>query len=150
MKVRTLGVLILVCSCALLANSQARAVKLAKFAVDGKDVQAESKLFFQIDGKDIELVRKGNSFVVPADMERHETVDVRFVSGKYELNFEAVPVTQLENDWTFGVDTNPYEEENSSIETPPDPPGVELVAIHYLQFVAKDGSSTRQITKVYK
>lgn len=148
MKLKTLAIILICLGCALVANAQTRTVKVAKFEVDGKEIKGDFKLFFEVDSKSVELTKNGNSFVVPAEIQG-DVVDVRFVAGTYELNFEAVPVSKFSADWTFGVDTNPYDEANLSIETPPDPPGVELATIQYLKFDPKQGPSTRQITKTF-
>ncbi len=153
MKIRTLSIVLLAGCCVLLANSakaQARSVKILKFEVDGKEVRKGFKVLLYIGGKTIEPARTGNSFVVPPEVQGHENIGVRFLSGKYDLLFDSVHVSKFNTDWIIGIDNKPFDAENISSEEP-DPPGRQLLVIHYMSFVPKDGGDgTRMIVKVYK
>ncbi len=152
MKIKTLSILLLA-GCSLLANSvmaQTRSLKILRFEVDGKEVHKDFKLLLYVNGKAIELVRTGNSFAVPTELQGCESVDVRFVSGKHDLFFNAVHISKFDTDWIIGIDNKPFDAENLSSEEA-DPPGRKLLVIHYINFVPKTGGDgTRMVIKIYK
>lgn len=150
---RTISILLLTGCCVLLVNSakaQTSAVKILRFEVDGKEVHKDFRILLYVNGKTIEPVRTGNSFAVPTELQGCENVGVRFLSGKYDLLFDAVHISKFSTDWIVGVDKKPFDEQNTASEVS-EPPGRELLVIHYISFVPKDGGDgTRMIVKLYK
>lgn len=130
-------------------NAQSRCVKVA-FEVDGKAVDQEFKILLYVDNKVIEPTRVGKSFIVPPELKDHEKVNVRFLSGKYDLSFDPVYAPKFETDWVVGIDNAPFDSENIASENP-DPKRKRLLVIWYIDFVPKDkGDGTRLVVKVYK
>lgn len=100
------------------------------FEVDAKQTKEKFKVLLYVDKAVIEPEMCGNSFTVPLGIQGHEFVGVRFVSDKYDLYFDEVPVNSFKSDWEIGVDYKPFEKENINPER-----SYEKVAyIYYMKF----------------
>ena len=130
-------------------TAQTHVVKIRRFEVDGKALHKPFKILLYVDGRVIKPARIGNRFVVPSEIEHHKTVDVRFISEKYNLFFQSVDNSKFGTDWIVGVDNKPFDEENIASEDP-DPQRQALVGIYYLEFLSKKGLDTRMVVKTYK
>jgi hypothetical protein len=130
-------------------SAQSQCVNV-KFEVDGKEVDQKFRVLLYVDNRVIGPTVVGKSFIVPPELKDQEKVNVRFLSGEYDLFFESVYLTKFNTDWVVGVDTPPFDNENITSENP-DPPGKTLSVIWYIDFVPKDkGDGTRVVVKVYK
>jgi hypothetical protein len=148
-KIKTLA--LVVCALAFVGSvsAQSQCVRI-KFEVDGKQVDQKFRVLLSVDNKVIEPTVVGKSFIVPPELKDQEKVNVRFLSGQYDLSFESVYLTKFNTDWIVGIDTPPFDSENIASENP-DPPGKTLSVIWYIDFVPKDkGDGTRVVVKVYK
>jgi hypothetical protein len=152
MRIKKLFALVLVCCSVMLVNpvkAQTDCVKV-KFEVDGKDVNQKFKIILYVNNEVIEPPVSANGFTVPPEIKSSEKVNVRFLSGEYDLLFESVYVPKFKTDWTIGIDKPPFDKENIASENP-DPPNKELLIIYYIDFVPKNkGDGTRMVVKVYK
>lgn len=149
-----LTVLRLIC-CALIIVSPTKAQSAAsadgvkvKFEVDGDEVKQKFKVMLYANDQVIEPVVTRNKFTVPPEIKNNERVNVRFLSGKYDLFFNSIHVSAFETAWIVGVDNKPFDKENTASEEP-DPPDKELSGIYYLHFVSKSGLDTRTVVKLY-
>src|SRR5438128_1712190 len=82
-------------------SAQNHCVKV-KFEVDGKEVDQKFRVLLYFDNKILEPTVVGNSFISPAELKDQEKVNVRFLSGGYDLSFESVYVTKFNTDWVVG------------------------------------------------
>lgn len=148
-KIKALALAVCVLALVGSVSAQSQCVRI-KFEVDGKEVDQKFRVLLYVDNKVMEPTVVGKSFVVPPELKGQEKVNVRFLSGEYDLFFESVYLTKFNTDWVVGVDTPPFDNENIASENP-DPPGKTLSVIWYIDFVPKDkGDGTRVVVKVYK
>jgi len=129
------------------SRAQTEFVQILRFEIDGVRNDQRFKVLFQVGKKVIEPLRFENGFVVPAGLEGLDKVDIRFVSGKYDLLFESVHASAFVTDWIIGVDTKPFDKDN--LERSP-PAGKKLALVYYIQFVPKNGEDTKMTVRVYK
>lgn len=120
-----------------------------KFEVDGREVKQKFKIMLYVNNQVIEPMVSENGFTTLPEIRSSEKVNVRFVSGEYNLFFDSVDISAFDTDWIVGVDNKPFDKENTASEEP-DPPGKELLGIYYIHFVSKKGLDTRMVVKVYK
>jgi hypothetical protein len=144
MKVKLLISITLAC-CALLfsntANAQTDPIKV-QFEVDGKEVHQSFRIEISLNGLVLKPKIEKGSFLFPPELLSQEKVNLRFISGKYDLSFENIPVKNFSGGLTFGVDNKPFEEEN----LPSEPlPNKKLALIYYISF-----GTVELITHVYK
>lgn len=151
MQVRKLTVLILTC-CSLMLGVPVKAgpkwVKV-KFEVDGAALNEQFKVIIYAKELKLEPDVVGSTLAVPPELKDYETVDVRFLCGKYDLFFEDIHTAAFDADWIVGVDNKPFDKENTDSEEPI-PPGKELLGIYYIHFVSRKGLDTRVVFRVYK
>jgi hypothetical protein len=148
-RIKALALVVCVLALVGSVSAQSQCVRI-KFEVDGKEVNQKFRVLLYVDNKVIEPTVVGKSFVVPPELKDQEKVNVRFLSGKYDLSFQSVYVSKFKTDWVVGVDNPPFDNENIASENP-DPPGKTLSVIWYIDFVPKDkGDGTRVVVKVYK
>ena len=148
-KIKALALVVCVLAFVGSVSAQNQCVRI-KFEVDGKEVDQKFRVLLSVDSRVIEPTVVGKSFIVPPELKDQEKVNVRFLSGKYDLSFESVYVTKFKTDWVVGVDNPPFDNENIASENP-DPPGKTVSVIWYIDFVPKDKSDgTRVVVKVYK
>ena len=148
-EVRALALMVFVLTVLTSVNAQNRCVAV-KFEVDSKEADQPFKVLLYVDNKVIEPTVAGKSFIVPPELKGQEKVNVRFLSGDYDLFFQSVYMSKFNTDWVVGIDNPPFDNENIASETP-DPPGKTLSVIWYIEFVPKDrGDGTRVVVKVYK
>lgn len=148
MRFRELTALILVCCSVMLTNptnAQTNCVKV-KFEVDGKEVKQKFKILLYVNNEVIEPLMSENGFTVPPEIRHSEKVNVRFLSGEYNLFFESVYLPKFKTDWIVGIDRKPFDKEN----LPQSQPDKELLGIYYITFVPKDGLETRIVVEEYK
>src|SRR5512138_3294317 len=84
-------------------NGQSRSVKF-RFEVDGRPIKSQPKIVFYAGDEKLAAVISGDSFIFPFQLQKQEKVDVRFISGKYDLLFESVYISKFEGEWVIGVD----------------------------------------------
>lgn len=153
MRIRKLSILLMVCFCVTPLSSvqaQARAVKILKLEVNGKEVHKDFKVLLYVNGREIEPVREGEGFLVPAELQSCDSVGVRFIWGNHDLIFDSVNVSKFNTDWIVGVNTKLLDERNTVLGVPASL-SKELVMIYYISFVPRDGGDETQVTvKVYK
>ncbi|HEX8560408.1 MAG TPA: hypothetical protein VF668_20100 [Pyrinomonadaceae bacterium] len=148
---RKLTFLMLACCSATMvrpAGAQTDLVKV-KFEVDGDEVRQKFKVLLYLDDKVIEPAVSEGGFIAPPEVRSDERVNVRFLSGGYELFFNSVHAAAFGTDWVVGVDNKPFDRENTASEEP-DPAGKELSRIYYITFASKKGLDTRTVVKVYR
>ena len=148
MGIRNLIILMLACCSVIFTNSvkaQTDCVKI-KFEVDGKEVKQKFKIILYDNNKAIEPLVSENGFTVPLEIRNSEKVNVRFLSGEYDLFFESVYLPKFKTDWVVGIDRKPFDKDN----LPQSQPEKELLLIYYINFVPKDGDGTRMLVEVYK
>lgn len=140
-----------VCLLALVGSVSAQSQSVTiKFEVDGKEVDQKFRVLLYFDNKVIEPTVVEKSFIVPPELKDQEKVNVRLLSGEYDLSFESVYLTKFKTDWVVGIDNPPFDDENIASEQR-NPPGKTLSVIWYIDFVPKDkGDGTRVVVKVYK
>jgi hypothetical protein len=140
----------LICAAAIPVNpatTQSDRVKV-KFEVDGNEIKQKFKVMLYVDDQVIEPVMSRNRFMVPPEIKNNEWVNVRFLSGGYDLYFGAIHVSAFETAWIVGVDNKPFDKENTASEEP-EPVDKKLSNIYYIHFVSKSGLDTRTVVKVY-
>ena|SRR4028118_32835 len=143
MRFKIISVLFAVaCFPLLFSEVQARTYPVeAKFEVDGKESKQRFRVVLYADGAPVEpTVTDDGQFYVPTLSV--EKVDVRFISGKYDLLYEDVYLKKLRGNLVFGV------EENVSAEDAGCEPGKKLLAAYSLEFHPEDAEGTAMIVKV--
>ncbi|GIU81252.1 MAG: hypothetical protein D6687_09760 [Acidobacteria bacterium] len=131
MKVYLLNVVLLAFCFALFADKSTAQNRVKfSFEVDAKPTKEKFKVLLYVDGAIIEPEMCDSSFIVPLEIQRHEFVSVRFVSDKYDLYFDEVPVNSFKSDWEIGVDYKPFETENIN----PERSYEKVTYIYYLKF----------------
>lgn len=101
-----------------------------EFKVDTEPVEEKFKVILYADGGIIEPEIIDNSFIVPLEIQQQKFVDVRFVSEKYDLYFQEVPISAFKSKWEIGVDYKPFEEENINSERSYE----DVDCIYYMKF----------------
>ena len=143
MRAKLLISIILTC-CALLfvetAKAQTNPIKV-HFRVDGEEVHQPSRIEISLNGLVLKPKVENESFIFPPEFWNEEKIALRFISGKYDLDFENIPLKKF-NEIDIGVDNKPFEEENLPSEPIPDK---ELVFIYYISM-----GTGQLITHVYK
>ena len=120
--------------------AQNDAVKV-NFEVDDKEVNQSFKLMLSVPGSPVfEPVISKKSFVFPPELRNSTWVQVRFVSGEYDLEYQDVHISKFDGEMIFGVDNAPFDDERVG-----DQPTRELILIYYL-----DTGSVCQTVFVYK
>jgi hypothetical protein len=93
------------CCGATLAQGQSTTVK-AKFQIDDKETKKKFRIILYANGVATEpSVSTDGSFGLPAL--NTERVDVRLISGKYNLLYEGIYLNKLQGPLTFQVFTSP-------------------------------------------
>lgn len=132
MRANLLFSIVLAC-CALAfgetANAQTDQIKV-RFRVDGKEVHHPFRIEISLNGFVLKPKVENGSFPYPAELLNDEKVDLRFISGKYDLDFENVPLKKF-HDIVISVDNRPFAEENLSSDPPPDKELVFIYSISY-------------------
>ena len=141
---------ILVIGCAFLfsiaANAQTDSIKV-KFEIDGKESHQPFRILLSANGASFEPPIIDNSFTFPPELRSHEKVGVRFICGKYDLNYGEVNLSKFSGEMIFGIDKKPFAEENLPTEPPPDK---ELVGIYYIRFEPDKGAATMLVVHEYR
>jgi hypothetical protein len=128
-------------------KAQTECVKI-KFEIDGKEVVGEKfKVLIDADGQTIEPKLLENGFVVPPEVSNWQKIELRFVSGEYELLFSPLTKYHFDSEWIIGVNNPPFKEQD---ETSASQEGKELKLIYYIEFHPKKGAATSWVTRVYK
>jgi hypothetical protein len=134
--------LILVGISVFAAGSQSALVK-AKFEIDGKESKDKFRIVLYADGVATEpTLSDDGSFSVPALTV--QKVDVRLLSGQYNLLYENVYLTKLRGTLTFGV------KEHLSTEDSHCKRGQELMSSYSLNFEPDDAEGTGMVVEVCK
>jgi len=115
----------------------------AKFQIDGKESKAKFRILLYADGVATEpTISDDGYFSVPPLNVR--TVDVRFISGKYNLVYEDVYSGKLRGTLTFGV------KKHLSTKDSHCKGGQKLVSSHSLEFEPPDTIGTEMVVEVCK
>ncbi len=102
--------------------AQEKRVKVVRIEVDGQEVKTKFKVDIisgEKKGKVYNAKIDGSSFIVPAEVVG-KNVGVIFRFKNYAATFFFVSPPNFDNDWTVGVDTKPFAEENVASSDPPD------------------------------
>ena len=126
-------------------SAQSKPVKF-RFEVDGLPMKGRPKIVLYAADQKVEAAISGNSFVFPSALEKYEKVNVRFISGKYNLLFESVYLSKFEGEWVIGVDKEPFDKDNTASAQP----GRQIREIHYITFSPLQGDGTRMVVISYK
>ncbi len=119
------------------------------FEVDGKELKQPMKILLSVEGSiEFEPAISDGGFIFPPELKNYERVRLRFISGEYDLNFGDVYISKFSGKIIFGVDKEPFDEENVAGQRPPD--GKELVGIYYIIFRPEQGLATREDIYVYR
>ena len=114
-----------------------------EFWVDDKKSEQSFKVFLSVEGGAVFQPKISNkSFELPLELQNAEYIQLRFVSGKYDLNYGDVHISKFDGEMIFGIDNPPFDEEFS--EDSSEVKG-ELVLLYYL----KTGR-VQQVTRIYK
>jgi hypothetical protein len=125
--------------------SPTKAVRILQFEVDGSRIERKFKIVLYVGKQAIEPTMRENRFVVPPSLRDHESVGVRFLSGKYNLFFDQVAVSSFDVDWIVGIDHKPFKQEYVEPEQVD-----KLKLLYYISFVPKDADGARLVVKVPK
>jgi hypothetical protein len=139
-----LVILGVVASLAITVSAQSKSVRF-KIEVDGKPIKSETKIILYFGDEKIEPITSGNSFLLPPQLQKYERVNVRFISGKYNLLFESIYLSKFEGEWVIGVDNKPFDKENSTSAQP----GRPIKQIYYINFNPLHGDGTRMVVISY-
>lgn len=149
MKIGMILVAVLICLVMLpvSTDAQTECVKI-KFEVDGKEVVGQKiKILINADGQTIEPKFLEGGFVVPPEISDYQKIEIRFVSGEYDLLFSSLTKYHFDSEWLVGVNNPPFKEQ-AKTSVPQD--GKELKLIYYIEFHPKNAENTKWITRVYK
>jgi hypothetical protein len=119
-------------------KAQARSTRIVRFEVDGKEVKQKYRVFVLSSGRWIAAGITKDGFRLPTVVQKQEHVTLVITFGKHRLNFEDVHISNFRVDWTVGVDTEPFAEENM------DPN--EKRAIQKLYYIVFEGEPGRRLT----
>jgi hypothetical protein len=122
------------------AIAQPNPIKI-RFEIDGKHVRQPFRINVFRNGLVFRPKIAHGTFVFPPELLADEKVNLRFISGKYDLYFENIPLRTF-NDITIGVDNRPFAEGNLPSKSLPNR---ELVLVYYISF-----GTAQLIYHVYK
>lgn len=126
--------------------SQTPFVKLA-FEIDGQpQPDREYQLALDIDGKTFEPKILKGGFAVPVELRNGKDIQLRFVSGKYDLVFSSMTKEHFDSEWVIGVKNQPFKEDQDG---PLVNEGKKLQLIYYIEFRPHAAEGTKWITRVY-
>lgn len=145
-KVSTFLVISTICFLFISTQSLAQSrIVVFDFKVDGKQVEQEFKVLFEVNGKKFEAKSGKDHFVIPAELHHQKTFAVHFISEKYHLLFDAVFLKDLNAKWTIGIDHKPFERDNLNSSISYD----KVCVLNYLGITPNDGGiATRIVTKL--
>jgi hypothetical protein len=134
---------IIIISLSLLTGGAQNATVKAKFQIDGKETKDKFRIVLYADGVATETtISDDGIFSVPAL--NVSKVNVRFISGQYDLLYEDVYVVKLRGTLTFGV-TKTLPGHQALCKR-----GRRLVSSHSLEFDPGDGDGTAMTVTVCK
>lgn len=99
-------------------NAQEGSFKVLRFTVDNKEIKDYS-VIFEVEGNELKLIRHDNEFFIPKEITEDEKVAIKFQTKGYNFKFEnftgfnATDNTRVKMDYIVGVDTAPFEKENT-------------------------------------
>lgn len=137
--------LYIVASFAMTVSAQSKSVKF-RFEVDGVPKKGHPTIVLYAGDQKVEAAISDNSFVFPSALDKHEKVNVRFISGEYNLLFESVYLAKFEGEWVIGVDKKPFDKANTASAQS----GRQIREIHYIDFSPLQGDGTRMVVISYK
>jgi hypothetical protein len=134
---------IIIVSLSLLTGGAQNVTVKAKFQIDGKETKDKFRIILYADGVATETtISDDGTFPVPAL--NVPKVNVRFLSGQYDLLYEDVYVVKLRGTLTFGV-TKTLPGHQALCKR-----GRRLVSSHSLEFDPGDGDGTAMTVTVCK
>jgi hypothetical protein len=145
LKTNLIFLLCLLVASAAAANAQATRVRF-RLEIGGKQVESHPKIILYAGDKEIQAPVVGHTFTVPPEVEKLQKVNVRFLTGKYDLFFESVYLSKFEGEWIIGVDKKPFDKENLASAQP----RRQIRGIHYINFSPTTGDGTRMVVISYK
>ena len=102
-----------------------------EFWVDDKKSEKPFKVFLSVEGSAVfEPKISNNSFELPLEFQNAEYIQLRFVSGKYDLNFDKVHISKFDGEMIFGIDNPPFDEDFSENDSELEG---KLILRHYLK-----------------
>jgi hypothetical protein len=131
--------LIILCANPVPAQTKQATVE---FWVDDKKSEQPFKVFLSVEGGAVfEPKISNNSFVLPLELQNAKYIQLRFVSGKNDLNYDSVHISKFDGEMIFGVDNPPFDEKFSEGDSKVEG---KLVLLYYL----KTGN-VQQVTRIY-
>jgi hypothetical protein len=151
MKIKLISLGLIIFSVMLLANAangQTEPIKV-RFQIDGEESHQPFRIQLVLNQLVLKPEVKNDSFFLPGELANQEKVDVRFISGKYDLYYDDVHLSKFSDggEFVFGVDNKPFDEDHLRA-TPP--PGQKLQFVYYLEFLPKDVCGTALTVHVFK
>lgn len=132
--------LIILCANPVSAQTKQATVE---FWVDDKKSEQPFKVFLSVEGGAVfEPKISNNSFELPLELQNAEYIQLRFVSGKNDLNYDSVHISKFDGEMIFGIDNPPFDEEFSEDDSKVEE---KLVLLYYL----KTGN-VQQVIRIYK
>ena len=130
---------------AMTVSAQSKSVEF-RFEVDGAPKKGHPRIVLYAGDEKVEASISDSDFVFPSSLQKYEKVDVRFISGKYNLLFESVYLSKFEGEWVIGVDRKPFDKDNIASAQP----GRHIREIYYINFNPLHGDGTRMVVITYK
>ena len=151
MKIKLVSLGLIVFSVLLLAkaaNGQTEPIKV-KFKIDGEESHQPFRIQLVLNQLVLKVKVENGSFFLPGELANQEKVDVRFISGKYDLYYDDVHLSKFSDggEFVFGVDNKPFDEDHLR-DAPP--PSKELQFVYYLEFSPNNGCGTALTIHVFK
>jgi hypothetical protein len=119
-------------------KAQAPSTRIVRLEVDGKKVKQRYRVFVLSRGRWIAAQITRDGFRLPTVVQKQEQVTLIITFGRHRLEFEDVHISNFRVEWTVGVDTEPFDEENID----PD----EKRAIQQLYYIVFEGEPGRRLT----
>jgi hypothetical protein len=127
------------------ANAQTDPISV-KFEVDGKEVHQPFNIQISLNGLVLEPEIRNSGFVFPPEFLNQEKVNVRFISGKYNLFYEGVYMTKFNGEMVFGLENLPAGEDCNRTKPSPD---AKPMMIYWLEFHPKNAAGTKLAVSTY-
>ena len=145
MRFKSFCIVVLVCYATAFSGSvdaQTNPVKI-KFEVDSKESNQPFKILLSVERSAIfEPPISDNGIVFPPELRNSKWLQLRFISGEYDLYYENVHISKFDGEMTFGVDNAPFDEDRlktifgvddeGDLKSNPDL-SKELILIYYLE-----------------
>ena len=146
MSKTTICIVLTICGLVLFTSHAAAQNEEIKFSfeIDGKPVKEHFKVVFYLNDTEFVAKTKKDRLFVPLELVGTKTITgVRFISRKYDLYFNPIFSKDLNADWVVGIDTPPFDTENTD---DPANPNDDLGQINYLKVRSRESDYWWRIT----